>query len=184
MRPTRLLSIDPGLDAVAVAEWDLGPAQPTGALRAVHRFTTDPAHALPQRLAALGADLFGLIGWEALATGKAPTVVVVEMPGAQAIYGRNAVPGRMKAVVTSMLASSLATGAILLTAQRHAAACLASPTDTTRKADKQRLGAAFLKSVGLLTPPKPRRAWSDDERDAVYIGLHHYHRARLLVAHL
>lgn len=176
----RLLSVDPGLDAIAIARWDLARPSPTGALLGVHRILTDGDLPLPQRLNDLAATFARLVRPDGLTGLQALTVVVIEMPGSQAIYQRNQNPAVMKAVVTSMLDSSLATG-VLLAESGHATHCLALQADTTPKAKKQAIADLFLREAHMPAPAAPRRVWSGDELDAVYVGLRHFQRARLLL---
>lgn len=174
----KLVSVDPGLDRLAVAIWSLDrPAVTPASLLGIRVCDTSPRLSLEERLRQLGA------WFRVLLEQEGEVVVVVELPAPHAVYGRHQEPAVLKAVFASMLASSLGTGCIAGTTLSAGAALLLQPADTTRKRDKAAVAAAFLRGHPCERPPAPRRGGrSADELDAVYVGLRHYQRARSRVA--
>ncbi len=165
------LSVDPGLDEIAIAEynWNNLRQSPSEALVAVHRITTKPTDPIRDRLYHIFTSVEPLVLAPPDMPPRGCVGVVIEKPPRGGIYRRS--QREMVAVMQSMYWSNLATGALIAAfAFRGIAVELLEPPERMTKENKQQFGARILSTSGLK-PTAPRRTWSDDDRDAAAIGM-------------
>jgi hypothetical protein len=163
---TTFISIDPGLDVVAAAGWDWkAPGQShVAALRWVTTFHTSPDDGMSDRLHQIGKWVRELADSWSQVKG-----IVIELPRRGGMYDRSA--HKAAAVMSKVLLSSMASGA-MLSALWGATTTHLLEAPTTQKKLKQDRALAVLQAAGMAKPISKRgRKWSEDELDAVAIGM-------------
>lgn len=165
---TRFLTIDPGLDEVGWALWDLDNLggrtmllqDAPKRLMKSGTWRTNAKHPTEQRLDVLATVMHGF-----LAVNN-PDTVAIERPAYTGTYRRHAAKETGAGFMGgTMGACHLATGALYAAARAGGRRVFFVPAAGSSKADRHKL-------VYVLWPEKQTRgASSADERDAISIGL-------------
>lgn len=162
------LSIDPGLDEVAIAAWHWTHRNqmPANALAGVHLIRTGADASIAERLLAIAK---GMTDYLTPFDANELRGIVMEKPPRGGMYGRS--EGRQQvSVMASMYLQNLAAGAVIVSCGLAGFQVELLEAPRLKKKLKQALGLQAITAAHLELPPK-RRSWSPDEKDAVAVGL-------------
>lgn len=169
-----LVAIDPGLDSVGIARFEVASHRPDGpelhprtvadALTHLmvppYELKTDPGAELPRRLERIRAVVnLELLGREVQA--------VVEMPAVEALYRRNRGLGR--AMARNLNRLHMGIGAVLA-AVPQSMPCHLVRADGETKGSRQRILALQARIAGVELPRGPRGGVPEDAWDATWLG--------------
>ncbi len=159
---SRFLSVDPGLDTVAIAVWEWATVNQVARIQSIELIRTSTDEPLASRLQVIqtACRQFAL-DWPV-------SGVVIEQPNRGGAYDRNR--GIAEAVLRRMYLSALGAGAAMVGFTAAGARVELLEVGEVKKGVKQQQAHLLLTRERIALPGR-RTVWSADELDAVAVGM-------------